>query len=190
MNIIGGEKMKYKFVSMNKKHAREMINNWKYEGEYSVYDYCNEEESLLEEESWGFGKFAALDENNNLIGELTIEFFEEVDESSEDDGYVDIKTVKDNPNKIYEMWIGFGLRPDLTGQGLGSEYVSECVDFAVNHHNYKGDYVRLGVAEFNKRAIKSYKKADFKQFNTYEGEIAGKKFKILWMRKALRARKE
>ncbi|WP_461614737.1 hypothetical protein [Clostridium sp. Marseille-QA1073] len=108
--------MKYKFISMNKEYATEMINNWKYKGEYFVYDYCNEKEALLEEESWGFGKFAALDENNNLIGELTIEFFEEVDESSEDDGYVDIKTVKDNPNKIYEMWIGFGLRSDLTGQ--------------------------------------------------------------------------
>ncbi|WP_461614736.1 hypothetical protein [Clostridium sp. Marseille-QA1073] len=73
---------------------------------------------------------------------------------------------------------------------MGSEYVSECVDFAVNHHNYKGNYVKLGVTEFNKRAIKSYKKAGFKQFNTYEGDIEGKKFKILWMRKALRARKD
>ncbi len=185
MNIIGGENMKYKFVAMNKGYAREMINNWKYEEKYSVYDYCNEEEALLEEESWGFGKFAALDENNNLIGELTIEFFEETDESSEEDGYVDIKTVKDNLNKIYEMWIGFGLRPDLTGKGLGSEYVSECVDFATNHHNY----VRLGVAEFNKIAIKAYERSGFKEFDTYEGEIADKKFKILWMRKALRAKK-
>ncbi|HCQ89066.1 MAG TPA: N-acetyltransferase, partial [Clostridium sp.] len=47
--------MKYKFVAMNKGYAREMINNWKYEEKYSVYDYCNEEEALLEEESWGFG---------------------------------------------------------------------------------------------------------------------------------------
>ncbi len=178
--------MKYKFVPMNKEYAKEMINNWKYKGEYSIYDYCNEEELLLEEENWGFGKFAALDENNNLVGELTMEFFEEVDEDSEGDGYVDIKTVKNNPDKIYEMWIGFGLRPELTGQGLGSKYVLECVEFAIKHHNYKGNYVRLGVAEFNKRAIKAYKKAGFQQFDTHNGDIAGEKFKILWMKKSLK----
>ena len=150
--------MVFKFVALNEDYAREMINNWKYEGEYSIYDYSNEEECLFEEENWGVRRFAVLNEHGELVGELTTEFFRKVDKDSEDDGYVDIKTVKDNPDKVYQLWIGFGLKPNLTGRGIGKQFVSECLNFAVRFHNYKGDYVSLGVAEFNKRAIKTYER--------------------------------
>ncbi|ERI91977.1 acetyltransferase, GNAT family [Clostridiales bacterium oral taxon 876 str. F0540] len=176
--------MIFKFVPMNEGYAREMIDNWKYEGEYSIYNYVNEAELLLEEQSWGANRFAVLDENDELAGELTTEFFREVDKDSEDDGYVDIKTVRDNPDKVYEMWIGFGLKPKLTGKGMGKEFISQCVDFAVRYHDYKGDYVRLGVAEFNKRAIRTYQKAGFEVFDNYVGEIDNKKMSILWMKKS------
>lgn len=177
--------MIFKFVAQNGDYAREMINNWKYESEFSIYDYINEEELLLNAENWGAERFAVLNEDEELVGELTTEFFREVDKGSEDDGYVDVQTVKDNPDKVYEMWIGFSLRPDLTGKGLGKEFVSQCVNFAVKHHNYKGDYVRLGVAKFNKRAIKTYERVGFQVFDTCIGEIAEEKFKILWMKKRL-----
>lgn len=177
--------MIFKFVAQNEDYAREMINNWKYEDEFSIYDYINEEELLLNAENWGAERFVVLNENEELVGELTTEFFEEVDKDSEDDGYVDVQTVKDNPDKTYEMWIGFGLRPDLTGKGLGKEFVSQCINFAVKHHNYKGDYVRLGVAEFNKRAVKTYERVGFEVFDTCTGEIAEEKLRILWMKKRL-----
>lgn len=176
--------MKFKFVPMNDNYAKTMINEWKYENEYSIYDYCNEAEDLLEKKNWGFSKFAVLNEKEILVGELTINFFREVEEDSDDDGYADIDTVKDNPDINYEMWVGFGLEPNLTGIGLGKEFVSACVNFAVEHHQYKGDYVRLGVAEFNKRAIKTYEKSGFKVFSEYDGEIAGEIVKVLWMRKS------
>lgn len=175
--------MNFKFVSMNADYAQEMINTWKYENEFSIYNYVNEKECLLEAENWGLGRFAALNEDEELVGELTTEFFQEVDKSSEDDGYVDFQTVKANPNKVYDMWIGFGLKPVLTGKGLGKEFVSQCVDFAVKFHNYKGDYVRLGVAEFNKRATKTYERAGFQVFDSINVEIADKKYNILWMKK-------
>lgn len=50
--------MKFKFVPMNDNYAKTMINEWKYENEYSIYDYCNEAEDLLEKKNWGFSKFA------------------------------------------------------------------------------------------------------------------------------------
>ncbi len=56
--------MKFKFVPMNDNYAKTMINEWKYENEYSIYDYCNEAEDLLEKKNWGFSKFAVL---NKLI---------------------------------------------------------------------------------------------------------------------------
>lgn len=175
--------MNFQFVSMNEIYAQEMINNWKYKNEFSIYDYVNEKDCLLEEENWGIGKFAALNEAGELVGELTIEFFKQVDKTFEDDGYVDYKTVKANPNEVYEMWIGFGLKPSLTGQGIGKEFVSQCFDFAVKFHNYKGDYVRLGVAEFNKRAVKTYERVGFQVFDSVIGEIADKKLDVLWMKK-------
>jgi len=49
---------------MNDNYAKTMINEWKYENEYSIYDYCNEAEDLLEKKNWGFSKFAVL---NKLI---------------------------------------------------------------------------------------------------------------------------
>lgn len=180
-----GRNMDFKFIAMNEEYAKEMINNWKYEALYSIYDYSNEAEYLLDEKNWGFGKFWVLDKENNLVGELTIDLFKEINENSEDDGYVDIETYKNNPNEIYEMWIGFGLRPDLTGKGLGKYFVAACIEFAIKHHKYKGEYIRLGVAEFNKRAIKTYEKTGFEVFNTYEGEIGEENLKILWMKKGL-----
>jgi ribosomal-protein-alanine N-acetyltransferase len=184
----GGSEMEFKVVPMKEEYAGEMINTWKYEGEYSIYDYSNEEEAeaLLQKELWGKGKFAVLDEKKSLVGELTIECFEEVPENSDGDGFVDIETIINSSDKVYEMWIGFGLRPDLTGKGLGKEFVLACVNFAVKHLNYKGEYVRLGVAEFNERARKAYEKAGFEVFNVYNGEISGKKLKVLWMKKEVK----
>jgi RimJ/RimL family protein N-acetyltransferase len=44
----------------------------------------------------------------------------------------------------------------------------------------------LGVAEFNERARKAYEKAGFEVFNVYNGEISGKKLKVLWMKKEVK----
>lgn len=171
--------MEFKFKPMSKKYAMDMIINWKYEGEYSIYNYENEKEHILDSDSWGIGLFAVLNEKEELIGELTIEFFDEKDE------FVENKDLESKKDESLEIWIGFGLRSDLTGKGLGSDFVCACTEFAKKKHRYEGKYIRLGVAEFNKRAIKTYKKVGFERFQTYESEIDGKKTDIIWMRKEL-----
>jgi ribosomal-protein-alanine N-acetyltransferase len=179
--------MDFKFVPMNSVYAREMIDNWKYGAEYQIYDYVNEEELLLEAKNWGMGKFAALNEDDILVGELTVDFFrpEETVLNGEDD-YVEHAVVRNNPDADYEMWAGWGLRPDLCGKGIGARFVSECLNFAVNEYKYTGEYVRCGVASFNERAVKTYKKLNFEIFRVCEGEIADKKHEILHMRKKLK----
>ena len=77
-----------------------------------------------------------------------------------------------------ELWIGFGLKPELTGIGLGYGFVSACVEFAVTHSDYKGEYIRLGVAIFNKRAIKVYERVGFEIFDQYEGPMAGRTYEV------------
>lgn len=171
--------MIFNFVPMTEEYAREMIDNWKYDGQYSIYNYENEEELLLNKSIWGKGIFAVLNEKNELIGEVNIEFFDEKDE------YIDYKNLDDEKKETAEMWFGFGLKPELTGKGIGKDFAQACVNFAKKKNDYKGNCIRLGVAEFNKRAIKVYERAGFEKFNTHQGEIAGEKIDIIWMKKKI-----
>ena len=172
--------MNYTFVPMNEKYAAEIVNTWKYENEHSVYDYSNEAEHMLDTEAWGSGIFAVLNQEGELVGELSIEFF---DEKGDYTAYAEFG------NKALinqrELWIGFGMRPDQIGQGHGAGFVTACVEYAVKRHQYGGEDVRLGVALFNKRAIKAYEKAGFQIFGRTNGTINGKTFECVHMRKKL-----
>jgi ribosomal-protein-alanine N-acetyltransferase len=171
---------KYNFVPMNREYASTIVNTWKYEGEYSIYNYINEADHMLDEDGWGRGIFAVLNPQGDLIGELSIEFFDA------QGGYTDyLEFEHEELINQRELWVGFGLRPDLTGQGHGADFVTACVDFAVRNTHYSGDYVRLGVALFNQRAIKTYTKAGFEEFSQVESEISGKKFDCIYMHKPL-----
>jgi RimJ/RimL family protein N-acetyltransferase len=57
--------------------------------------------------------------------------------------------------------IGLGLRPDLTGKGLGLEFFLDGVAFA--HGKFPGRRVTLNVAAFNARAITVYERAGFRR---------------------------
>jgi RimJ/RimL family protein N-acetyltransferase len=56
---------------------------------------------------------------------------------------------------------GLGLRPDLTGRGLGLEFFREGLEFG--RERYAQARVRLFVAAFNERAIKVYERAGFRE---------------------------
>ena len=172
--------MTYTFVPMNHEFAAMIVNTWKYENEYSIYDYSNEADHMLDEDGWMNGIFAVLNSDGELIGELSIEFFDEQGQ------YTDYR-VFGNETLINEreLWIGFGLRPDLVGKGLGTNFVMACVDFAVQNFYYHRDYVYLGVAKFNQRAIKTYNRVGFQEFNQTTGDIAGRMFEVVHMRKRI-----
>jgi ribosomal-protein-alanine N-acetyltransferase len=58
------------------------------------------------------------------------------------------------------VFYGLGLRPDLTGRGLGLDFV--CLGLDLAHERYLGRPVFLDVAEFNVRARKVYERAGFR----------------------------
>ena len=56
---------------------------------------------------------------------------------------------------------GLGLRPELTGQGLGDEFVSAGIAFA--ERTFGKRRIVLEVAAFDERAIKVYERAGFRR---------------------------
>lgn len=57
------------------------------------------------------------------------------------------------------LYYGLGLRPDLTGRGLGERFVLAGLDFA--RRGYGQCRVVLDVAAFNERAIRLYRRVGF-----------------------------
>lgn len=173
--------MTYRFEPMTGPLARQIVDTWKYGGIYSVYDYTNEEEHMLDTQAWGTGIFAVLDDEGTLTGELSLEFWDDDGNYTEYSDFSNQEIIQSR-----ELWIGFGMRPDLTGRGGGADFVEACTDFAVSRYRYRGDYVRLGVALFNKRALRAYEKAGFSIFKQVRDELGGIMTDCVYMQKPLK----
>ena len=158
--------MNYNFVKMNKNYAKE-IHTWEYDDEYSRYSYTNSE-CLMDPNSWGT-MFAVLDDDNNLVAEVT---FYSNDNSNE----------TENLFEEADIFYGQGMRPDLTGKGYGSSLVKESIKFAIDKFDYKREYIYLDVLSFNKRAYKAYEKAGFEFFKEHSEEYDGEKYEFIRMR--------
>jgi len=162
--------MRYVFVPMCEAYAADIVT-WKYGGELSIYDYDNEREWIWNRDAWGKELFAALDENGDLIGELSTQWL--------DPGEVALE--EEMADKV--LWIGFGMKPEMTGRGYGPGFVHACADYAVKRFDYRCKYVGLGVYAFNKRAVRAYEKAGFAVYCTNMREKKGRKLKSYWMRR-------
>lgn len=152
--------MKYRFVSMNDEYANRIVEKWHYDGIYSFYDMTADEEDLREftdPKNWETTTFAVLDESGTLIGWAS--FFME-DEA---------------------LWLSLGLKPELTGLGLGKEFVSECIGFSRSHYKLSREPIMLDVALFNERAIKVYKKVGFRELGKVSKTTNGGVFEFFRM---------
>lgn len=66
--------------------------------------------------------------------------------------------------------IGFGMRPDLTGQGLGSSFCSFIIEGVMKEFPHKP--LRLTVATFNERAIHLYENLGFEEEKRFKRDEA------------------
>jgi ribosomal-protein-alanine N-acetyltransferase len=136
----------------------ERIARWHYEGPYAFYDMANDPDDLAElmdPQRRENVYFAAVDADGSLIGFFCF---------SQDGSTVEL---------------GLGLRPDLTGKGLGLSFLEAGLQFARERFSVRA--FRLSVAAFNQRAIKVYAKAGFKPGRTYKNHTNGGVYDFLEM---------
>ena len=133
-------------ISEASAETHRLLATWRYPPPYDFYD--GTVEPVLNPERF----FEALDEQGELIG---FYYFEA------------------NPP---DLDYGLGLRPDLTGQGLGPGFFS--AGLAFGRERFRPRQVFLHVAAFNERARLVYERAGFhavsSHVRTFEkfGEVA------------------
>ncbi len=139
----------FRFRRMSDAEAQ-TIAGWHYDGPYAFYDWTADADDLAEllsSERRGDRYFSALGEDGELLGFLGLRHEGE------------------------DVVIGLGLRPDLTGRGLGLGYVEAGMAFARSH--FAPSRFRLSVATFNQRAIRVYERAGFQTIRAYDHETNG-----------------
>jgi ribosomal-protein-alanine N-acetyltransferase len=75
--------------------------------------------------------------------------------------------------------LGLGLRPDLTGRGLGASFIAAGLEFG--RERFAPERFVLSVATFNERAIKVYERAGFARVRVYMHATAGAEWEFLEM---------
>lgn len=139
---------------MQEEYANEIVNNWHYNGVYSFYDMKADEDDLklfTDKANWKNIIFAVLNKNE-LIGWSSFYLEDEM------------------------VWLALGLKPELTGKGLGEQFVTDCIQFINSSNHLNRSVIKLEVALFNQRAIKVYKRVGFAESakitkNTHIGEL-------------------
>ena len=138
----------------------EAIAGWHYPEPFSFYDWAedpNDLAELLDPALRGEAYFAVEDAVRGLSG------------------YFSFK-----PKEPESLGIGLGLRPDLTGQGLGAAFVCAGLEYA--RSRFAPTEFVLSVATFNKRAITVYERAGFTTARVYMHSTNGGEWEFVEMR--------
>jgi len=143
--------MNFIFNEMTQKEARE-IAAWKYDPPYDFYDLAKDPEDLEE----------------ILAPEKRVDYFSATS-GGELVGYFCFEREARVPGGDYSdggaVDVGLGMRPDLTGKGLGREFLEAGLEFA--KERFSPLRFRLSVADFNARAITVYERAGFEKAGSF-----------------------
>ena len=133
------------------------ITTWRYSPPYDFYDVDADPDDLAEllDPRRREGRYFSAWQDGDLIGYANV---------SAAEGTADI---------------GLGLRPDLTGRGLGSSLLEAVMAFAREGNDPRR--FTLSVAAFNHRAIRVYERAGFSVSRRYRHFSAGQMWDFLDM---------
>lgn len=126
------------------------VAGWRYPEQYAFYNADADPADLaelLDPAEWGLRYFAVDGDDHQLAGFFV---FKPAGEDVE---------------------IGLGLRPELTGDGLGGAFIEAGLQFA--EQRFAARSFSLAVATFNTRAITVYCRAGFRVVQSYQHETNG-----------------
>jgi RimJ/RimL family protein N-acetyltransferase len=162
----------YQFAPMAEPDAR-AIKEWRYGWPYSVYNTPEDEREaavreMLDQRS---PYFAAYDETRVLVGFFAYGTAAEVG-------------VYREPRLFAQdgmLSVGLGMRPDLTGQGRGLEFVAAGLAHA--RALYQPRVFRLFVLTFNTQAQRVYERAGFERMGMLRVPTEGGVWEFIEMRR-------
>jgi ribosomal-protein-alanine N-acetyltransferase len=136
----------------------EAVAGWRYPEPFSFYDWTADEDDLaelLDADLRGEAYFAVEDDEGQLVG------------------YFSFKP------EGRTLVVGLGLRPDLTGRGLGGGFFAAGLDYG--RERFAPERFSLAVATFNERAIRVYERAGFERARVYMHETNGGEWEFVEM---------
>jgi [ribosomal protein S18]-alanine N-acetyltransferase len=137
---------------------------WTYEGIYSFYDNNIQQEKIdgIKNAQNSKRAFSVVNQAGDLVGNC--EFFDVEEEDGE---------------KV--LAVGVQMKPTFTGQGHGAIFCHAIVEEGRKLLGY--NHLELMVADFNKRAIRTYQKIGFTEKESFENEIRGNTYQFIVMEK-------
>jgi len=135
------------------------IATWRYPAPYDCYDMTDVDQAFLVDPESGF---FALTDNDALIGYRSFGADGQVPGGTYDSSALDT---------------GGGLRPELTGQGLGRRAISTGLDFG--RERFSPGAFRVTVASFNARALRVVEALGFGATDRFEATTNGRGYVIL-----------
>lgn len=153
----------FKFRKMDESTAWQIVG-WRYPFPYEIY---NCDPNRMDEAVYGFllphyCYFAIYDESDILVGFCC--FGEDAQVPGGEYG-------------ADALDVGAGLRPDLTGQGLGCIFLAAILAFA--RQRFAPERFRVTVADFNQRALRVWEKTGFEPVQHFESLHGSQPFEVL-----------
>lgn len=151
------------FITEMTESAAKFIAKWTYPAPYEDYNF-NECQAEIDDLMAGLHFAVYREKDENPCGFLAIGWAAQLYDA--DDEILDIYD-----DETYTD-IGFGLRPDLCGQGLGKELIETSIDYV--NELFDDNKVRLTVCSCNLRALALYRKLGFTTIKKFPALYKGR----------------
>ncbi|MBD2343660.1 GNAT family N-acetyltransferase [Anabaena subtropica] len=155
--------MKLTFKTLQKDHALAILK-WRYTYPYDCYNF--DANTVLEDLCYLLDPKNAFHAILNPLGQL--------------EGYCSFGAdgqVLGGNYGVEALDLGMAIRPDLTGQRHGEQYAKAVMKYGAAR--YGAQFLRVTVAQFNKRGQRVWEKLGFEQIEEFTKIGSGEKFVIM-----------
>jgi len=151
--------MRFSIRCIEKAHARAIVT-WRYEPPYALYNLSEDEVDWLLDPANGY--YSVVDGTEALAGFCCFGL----------DARVVGGYYRAGPPDVLD--VGVGMRPDLTGQGHGSTFVTTVLAFG--RERFLPAVFRVTIAAFNERSRRVFESLGFAETRRFERPTDGLAF--------------